>query len=189
MSVTQATFGLVAVNCRCRRFAEPAAIAAAVRGAIADIDPNVPIDSVRTMSSAVGDSVASRRFQAVLLLLFSAIAVTLAGVGVFGVMSCTVAQRSKELGVRLALGASPRSLQRMVLRNSLRLLGTGVVFGMPLASIAGYVFRSLLFDVQPDSPGALAAAAGLVIAVGLAAAWLPAHRTTRINPVATLRVE
>jgi ABC-type antimicrobial peptide transport system permease subunit len=172
-----------------RTTVDVAATTAAVRSAIADIDPDIPIDSVRTLDSVVYESVAGRRFQAALLTFFGAVAVMLAGIGVFGVMSYAVSQRSKELGIRLALGASPRSLQRMVLRNVFRLLGVGIAIGVPLAVGAGYALRSILFGVGPQNPAALVAASGLVVLVGLAAGWLPAHRTTRINPVATLRAD
>jgi predicted permease len=168
---------------------EPAAATAAVRAAITAIDPDVPIDSVRPMDSVVSESVAGRRFQASLLIFFGAVAVMLAGVGVFGVMSYAVTHRSKELGIRLALGASPRSLQQMVLGDVLRLLGAGVAIGVPLAVAAGYALRNMLFGVGPQNLAALAAASGLVVLVGLTAGWLPAHRTTRIDPVTTLRSE
>jgi predicted permease len=172
-----------------RTTGDPATAASAVRAAIADIDRDVPIHTLKTMENVVSESVAARAFQATLLMLFGAIAVILAGVGVFGIVANAVAQRSKELGIRLALGASPASLQRMVLGNVLRFVGVGVTLGVPLAIGAGYALRDLLFGVGPQNPVVLAAAAGLVVLIGVTAAWMPARRALRIDPATTLRAE
>jgi putative ABC transport system permease protein len=172
-----------------RMVGDPAAATATVRAAIADVDRDVPIRAVRTLDSVVLDSVAGRSFQATLLLLFGGIAVMLAGVGTFGVISSGVAERSKELGIRLALGASPGSLQRMVLSGACRLVTIGAAIGVPLAVGTGYALRSTLFGVGPQNPAVLLAATALVVLVGLAAGWLPARRALRIDPAATLRTE
>lgn len=168
---------------------DPAMAASAVRTAIADIDRNVPIHALKSMESVVNESVGGRAFQATLLMLFGAIAVILAGVGVFGVMANAVTERSKELGIRLALGASPASLQRTVLGSALRLVGAGVALGVPLAIAAGYALGDLLFGVGPQNPVVLAAAAALVVVIGIIAAWIPARRALGIDPAATLRAE
>jgi predicted permease len=168
---------------------DPAAATAAVRAAISEIDRSVPIDSVRTMQGRVSESVAARSFQATLLTLFGVIAVALSGIGVFGVMSYAVAQRSKELGIRLALGATPGLLQRMIVGHTLRLVGTGVALGAPLAVVAGFVLRDVLFGVSPQDPRVLIASSVVIVLVALVAGWVPAHRVTRISPVATLRAE
>jgi predicted permease len=167
---------------------DPAAATAAVRAAISEIDRSVPIDS-RTMQGRVSESVAARSFQATLLTLFGVIAVALSGIGVFGVMSYAVAQRSKELGIRLALGATPGLLQRMIVGHTLRLVGTGVALGAPLAVVAGFVLRDVLFGVSPQDPRVLIASSVVIVLVALVAGWVPAHRVTRISPVATLRAE
>jgi putative ABC transport system permease protein len=117
------------------------------------------------------------------------IAVALSGIGVFGVMSYAVAQRSKELGIRLALGATPGLLQRMIVGHTLRLVGTGVALGAPLAVVAGFVLRDVLFGVSPQDPRVLIASSVMIFLVALVAGWVPAHRVTRISPVATLRAE
>jgi predicted permease len=168
---------------------DPVVSASAIRAAIADVDREVPVQSLRTLDSVVRESVAGRSFQATLLVLFGAIAVILASVGTFGVMSNAVAERSKELGIRLALGASQASLRRMVFGSAIRLVGAGVVAGVPLAIASGYGLRNVLFGVGPQNPAILAGAAALVIAAGLIAAWLPARRAIRIDPAATLRAE
>ncbi len=109
--------------------ADPAAMASAVRGAISEIDGDIPVHAVRTMDDVVDASVARRRFEAALLMLFAAVAMTLAGVGIYGVLSYAVIQRTKEIGVRLALGASRGSLQRMVVRDALWLVLAGLALG------------------------------------------------------------
>ena len=168
---------------------DPAATTAAVRTAISEIDRDVPIDSVRTMRGVVSESVAARSFQATLLTLFGVIAVALSGIGVFGVMSYAVAQRSKELGIRLALGATPGLLQRMIVGHTLRLVGAGVALGAPIAVVAGFVLRDVLFGVRPQDPRVLVASSAVIVLVAIVAGGVPAHRVTRINPVATLRTE
>lgn len=168
---------------------EPAAAATAVRAAISAVDSDVPIDAMNTMDRIVAQSVEARTFQVALLTIFGAIAMALSGIGVFGMMSFAVAQRTKEFGIRLALGATPLSLQRMVVNNVVRLLGTGVALGLPLAVVAAYFMRDLLFGIDPQDVRVLVVSSATILLVGLVAGWMPAHRATRIEPVATLRVE
>jgi putative ABC transport system permease protein len=168
---------------------DPAAVVTAVRTAIGQVDPDVPMQTVRKMENVVTESVSARRFQANLLMSFGAIAVILAAVGVFGVMSYAVAQRSKELGIRMALGASPRSVQRMVFIRVLRLVGVGVAFGVPLAVGAGYALRNVLFGVGPQNPVVLSVAAGLIVLVAVGAGAIPARRAARVDPLVSLRYE
>ncbi len=168
---------------------DPSAATAAIRAAISDIDRAVPIGSVRTMQGIVSESLATRTFQATLLTVFGAVALALSAIGVFGVMSYAVGQRAKELGIRLALGATPRSLQKMMISDVLRLVGGGVALGIPLAVAAGVVLRDQLFGVGPQDLRALAASSAAIFLVAMIAGWVPALRATRIDPVATLRVE
>jgi putative ABC transport system permease protein len=168
---------------------DPAAATSAIRAAISDIDRDVPLDSVRTMQGIVTESLAARTFQATLLTLFGAVALALSAIGIFGVTSYTVAQRSKELGIRLALGATPWSLQRMVVSDVLRLVGGGVALGIPLALAAAMILRDLLFGVGAQDLRALAASSAVIVLVAMIAGWLPALRATQIDPVANLRVE
>ena len=137
----------------------------------------------------VTDSASARRFQASLLTIFGGVAVALAAVGVFGVLSYAVAQRSKELGIRLALGATPTSVQRMVIGSVLRLLSAGMIVGVPLALIAGYAMRNVLFGVSPQNPRVLAGSRALIVLVALAAAAIPARRAARVDPLVALRHE
>jgi predicted permease len=163
--------------------------AGAVRAAIARIDRGVPIDSVRTMQGVLSQSVAARTFQATLLTLFAAIALALSTIGVFGTLSYAVAQRSKEFGIRLALGATPWTVQRMVLGNVLRLMIAGVVLGAPLAVGTSHVLRNVLFGIGPYDIRVLATSSALIALVAIVAGWLPAYRATQIDPVTTLRAE
>jgi ABC-type antimicrobial peptide transport system permease subunit len=133
--------------------------------------------------------VEARTFQVTLLIVFGAIAMVLSGIGVFGVMSYAVAQRAKEFGIRLALGATPLSLQRMVVNNVVRLLGISVALGLPLAVAAAYLMRDLLFGIDPQDIRVLLSSSAAILFVGLVAGWIPAYRATHADPIATLRVE
>jgi len=172
-----------------RTGSDPTAAASAVRAAISVVDNDVPIDSMSTMRGIVAESVEARTFQVTLLTLFGAIAVALSGIGVFGVMSYAVAQRRKEFGVRMALGATPLSLQHMVVGNAVRLVSAGAAVGLPLAVTAAYFMRDLLFDVDPRDVRVLVSSSAVIVVVGLIAAWIPAHRATQTDPITTLRFE
>jgi putative ABC transport system permease protein len=172
-----------------RTATEPGAAATAVRAAISAVDSDVPIDAMNTMQGIVGQSVEARTFQVTLLMVFGAIAMALSGIGVFGVMSYAIAQRAKEFGIRIALGATPLSLQRMVVNNVVRLLATGVALGLPLAVAAAYFMRDLLFGIDPQDIRVLLSSSAAILLVGLVAGWIPAHRATQTDPIRTLRVE
>jgi putative ABC transport system permease protein len=172
-----------------RTSVNPATETSAARAAISAVDHDVPIDSVRTMQSIVSQSVEARTFQVTLMTLFGVIALALSGIGIFGVMSYAVAQRAKEFGIRIAVGATPLSLQRMVVANVLRLVGTGVALGAPLAVAAGYVMRDMVFGINPQNVQVLAVSATAIVLVAIVAGWVPARHATRIDPVAALRTE
>jgi predicted lysophospholipase L1 biosynthesis ABC-type transport system permease subunit len=180
---------LNAISFAARTRSDPTAAASAVRAAISAVDSDVPIDSMSTMRGIVVESVEARTFQVRLLTLFGAIAVALSGIGVFGVMSYAVAQRAKEFGIRLALGATALSLQQMVVGNAVRLVSGGVALGLPLAVAAAYFMRDLLFGVDPRDVRVLVSSSAVIVVVGLIAGWIPAHRATHTDPIATLRVE
>jgi putative ABC transport system permease protein len=168
---------------------EPAAAATAVRAAISEVDSDVPIDAMNTMQGIAGQVVEARRFQVTLLTLFGVIAIALSGIGVFGVVAFAVAQRAKEFGIRIAVGATPLSLQRMVVNNVVRLLGTGVALGLPMAVAAAYSMRGLLFGIDPHDARVLLFSSASILFVGLLAGWMPARRATHRDPIGTLRVE
>jgi len=168
---------------------DPRPLANAVESAVSSLDKDVPVFDVKTMDQRVSASLANRRFAAWLLTVFSSIAMLLAAVGLYGVMTQTVLQRSREIGVRMALGAQARDVLRMVLRQGAVLIAVGVAAGSLAALLLTSLMKSLLFGVSPADPLTFLGVAVLLIAVALIATYLPARRATRIDPVTTLRYE
>ena len=168
---------------------EPAALTAAIRETLLALDPNLPLDRVTTMDGVIAESVAQPRFYMLLLVLFAAVALALAAIGIFGVMSFIVAQRKREIGIRMALGAREASVLRLVLGRSLGLIAAGIGIGLIAALGLTNLLRSLLFGVTPLDPLVLAATATLLALTALAASWLPARRAARLDPLVALRTE
>ena len=168
---------------------EPLAVAAAVRSQIRALDSTAVITKVSTVEAELGESMAARRFQALLLALFAALALVLAAVGIFGLMYQTVARRTHEIGVRMALGAQGGDVMGMVLRQGLLLTGIGVVLGVGGALALSRLVRGLLFGIGPADPVSYVAAVLLLGATALVACWLPARRATRVDPLVALRHE
>jgi len=162
-------------------------IAPRVSEAVEALDPQIPVYDSRTMSERVSDSLARERVLMMLLLLFSGIAVTLATVGLYGVLSFTVATHARELGIRKAVGASRLDLYRHVLRGALGVVGIGIVLGLAAALFASRLVGGLLYGVEAFDPLTLAAATALLLAVGLGASLLPARRAAGIDPVIALK--
>ncbi len=168
---------------------DPAALVSAVRQAVSDLDPDLPLTGIGTLEDRVAAAVAQPRFNALLLGLFAVLALVLAAVGIYGVMAFTVSERTAEIGVRMALGASAASVRGMVVRRAVVLAGAGVVLGV-LASIAlTRLMESLLFGVEPGDPRTLAAVSALLFGVALLASYVPARRASRLDPVGALRDE
>jgi predicted permease len=182
-------FALESMTLMVRVRGDPAAMARSVRQALVDVDPSVIIDEVRPMRDVVADSVAGTGRVTWLLLGFGLLALTLAATGVFGVVSFAVASRTRELGIRLALGASGKSIMVLVLRQGALLAGAGTVVGSLLALAAGSAVRSQLYRVPAHDPTVTLAALGTLLLVVLLATCLPALRATRVDPVAALRNE
>ncbi|HMF08549.1 MAG TPA: FtsX-like permease family protein, partial [Thermoanaerobaculia bacterium] len=172
-----------------RSAGDPLALAGAVREQIRQIDPEEPVSRVATLESQVSAVTALPRLQAILLGIMAALALLLAGFGIYGVLSYAVSQDTRSFGIRLALGARPADVTAMVLRGGLKLAGTGLVIGCAGALAATRVLRSLLFDVAPTDPPVFAAIAGLLVMIALAASVLPARRAARVDPSAALRQE
>ncbi len=172
-----------------RTSGDPAAIAAPLRAAMRDVDPNLPLALVRSMPSLVANSVAQPRFLASLLTGFSAVAVALAVMGVYGLLSFSVSQRSREIGVRMALGARPGAVVWLVLGESLLVVTTGAVIGAVAGGMLSTVVRSMLFGVSAGDPATIAYLAAGLVAVSLVASYLPARRAAGIDPVVALRVD
>jgi putative ABC transport system permease protein len=171
------------------RTTTPASVAAGIRAEIRRAAPDLPIQSAVTMDEAVAASVAQPRFRTVLLVLFAAAATLIATCGLYGLMAYAVAQRRREIGVRMALGAQRRDVLRLVLTRALRIVVAGLIVGLAGAAGVTRVLQRFLFGVTPTDPIAFAIVTLLLMAVGLMAAWLPARRATRIDPCAALRAE
>jgi putative ABC transport system permease protein len=168
---------------------EPTAVAAAVRTAIHELDRELPVPPFRTMDDVVDDSTASRRFQTALILMFAVSALFLASLGTYGVISYSVAQRTKEIGIRLALGAARGRVIRDVLVDAVRLVGMGLAVGVPFAVATGYGLRSLLFGVVPHDARVVGVVCLTLTATAILAALVPARRASRVDPVVALRQE
>ncbi|HKR27778.1 MAG TPA: ABC transporter permease, partial [Acidobacteriaceae bacterium] len=153
------------------------------------IDKALPVTDVASLSDAMGESLTDARFRTILLSVFSTIALLLAAGGIFGVISYSVSRRTNEIGIRMALGAEPGSVLRMVLREASMLAGVGIAAGLVGALTIGRFVRILLFGVKAGDPVTIAAAASLLVAVALAASWVPARRAAGIEPMRALRHE
>jgi putative ABC transport system permease protein len=172
-----------------RTASEPLSIAGAVSEVVHRFDRNLPVTRVMTMDRLISDSVSPRRFSSALVAIFAGLALLLAAVGVYGVMSYTVSQRTQEIGVRMALGAQMSSVRRMILGQTLRLTLLGVGLGLAGAVVVARFLTSLLFGVGMYDPVTFLGVAGLLIAVALAASYIPARRAMRVDPIVALRYE
>ena len=165
----------------------PTAMAPAVREALRDVDPDLPLLEPQMLSTRIAETIADRRLALVLLAGFAALALVLASLGVYSVMSHLVAYRTSEIGIRMALGASPGMVLRMVLGHSRRLTLLGIALGIAGAFLASRLMQQALFEVNPADPIIYAAVAAILLLIAEFASWLPARRATRIDPVIALR--
>jgi predicted permease len=166
----------------------PTAVAEIVRQAVHDADPDVPVE-IRAMREVISSAVADRRFTMIVLGTFASIAVFLAAIGIFAVVSYSVAQRTREIGVRLALGATPAGVRRLIVGDAMRAVAPGLVIGGMLAAASAGALRSMLYDVSPFDPAALAAAMFVLASAGVASSLIPAIRSTAIDPMVAIRGE
>jgi putative ABC transport system permease protein len=172
-----------------RSTGEPAGLFSAVRATVADVDPNQPLHNVMTMEQRLADTTTSRRLNSALLGGFAAVALLLAVLGIYGVMSYAVTQRRREIGVRMALGAQRSDVLGLVLRRGLRLTLLGVAIGLVGALALTRYLSSLLFEVRPTDPLTFAVIPLILAAAALLACWLPARRAARVDPMVALRTE
>ncbi|HXT64699.1 MAG TPA: ABC transporter permease [Pyrinomonadaceae bacterium] len=168
---------------------DPASLSSAVRGAIAEIDPTQPIYDVQTLDQLVAKSLGQRRFTLMLMLLFGVIALVLSAVGIYGVMAFAVSQRTQEIGIRMALGASALDVLKLVLRNGMLLAVIGAVMGLGGAFVITRFMSSLLFGVSPTDVVTFALVTAGLLSVALVACYLPARRATKVDPLVALRYE
>jgi putative ABC transport system permease protein len=172
-----------------RSAVDPASLTSAIRAAVATIDKDQPIFDVHTMRELVDNSISTRRLTLVLLGIFSALALILAAIGIYGVMAYTVALRTQEIGIRMALGAQQADVLRLVLGQGARIAFFGVAIGLATAAALARALSSLLFSVSASDPMTFAAVAILLIAVALLACYIPARRALRVDPITALRYE
>lgn len=165
------------------------ALVAAVRRIVRAADPDQPISDVRTMDEVLASDTASRRAQLQVLGVFAVVAVLLSGVGIYGLLAYTVAQRAQEIGVRLALGADPSRVGRMIFTDGMRLALFGIVPGVLAAYAAGRGMSALLFGIAPGDPATFATAVGVILLITFAGSLLPALRAVRVSPMSVLRAE
>jgi predicted permease len=172
-----------------RTASDPASLRVAIERELHGVDGQMPISRERTMTEVLAGAVARQNFNMVLLSIFAGVALVLAAIGIYGLMSYSVDQRRQEIGIRMALGADRGRMLRVVLREGMTLAGLGVVFGLLLAYAMTRLLASLLFGVKASDPGAFAAVAGILTMVALIAAYIPARRATTVDPAIALRYE
>jgi len=172
-----------------RTAGDPLLQASALRSALAEIDPNQPLVRVRTMEDNMAATVAQPRFRTWLIGIFAALALLLAAVGIYGVMSYSVTQRTSEIGIRVALGAQPSDVFRIVVGEGLRLALLGVAVGLVAALVLTRVLQSFLYGISTSDPLTFTGVAVLLTLVGVAASFFPARRATRVDPIVALRYE
>jgi predicted permease len=168
---------------------EPHGLTLAVREILRSLAPDSPLRAPKTMDEIVSESVVGHRFPTILISLFGGIALLIAAVGVYGVISYSVAQRTHEIGIRVALGASRGTILRMVLTRGLRLAAIGAAVGLIASHWLTALLSDQLYGITPSDPATLAGATLVLLAAAFAACWIPARRATRVDPLVALRYE
>src|SRR5712664_1736380 len=183
-------FGEVrSMNLAVRSQTDPASLTSAVIGQIHSLDPDLAVAHIRTMAQVISSSVAGPRFNTLLLGVFAGVALFLAAIGIYGVMAYAVTQQTHELGIRLALGAQPRNVLHLVLRQGVRLAGVGAMFGLAAALVLTRLMASLLYEVSATDPVTFSSVVILLLAIALLACYVPARRAMRLDPMVALRYE
>jgi putative ABC transport system permease protein len=172
-----------------RTSVEPESVTSALRKAVWEIDVNVPIDQIETMKEIVYGSISQSRFRTAMLVMFALLAVFVASVGLYGVLSYSVTQRTREFGIRMAIGASRGAILRFVLFKAAKLIAVGICLGLLGALLLTRLIASLLYGISPFDIVTLACVSVLLATVGLLASYVPAMRGARVNPMDSLRYE
>ncbi|HEY2431837.1 MAG TPA: ABC transporter permease [Vicinamibacterales bacterium] len=167
----------------------PLSLAEAVRREVYALDGNLPVSNVSTLGAVVAKSISQQRFYVLLLTIFASVALALAAVGIFSVLSYAVSQRTREIGIRMALGAPGRSVLTLIVHQAAILIACGVATGLALGLMLSQTLAKMLFDVTPTDPVTFATVAAVLAAVALLASYLPARRATRVDPIVALRAE
>jgi ABC-type lipoprotein release transport system permease subunit len=168
---------------------DPATVRNPVEGVIRELDPTLPTFEVQPMSAVMRESMARLSFMIVMLGAAAAVTLLLGAIGLYGVMAYVVTLRTRELGVRVALGASPRSVTAMMTRQGLALTAAGIAGGLVLFALAARFLRSFLYGVAPSDPVTLVIASMLLAAIAALASWIPARRASRLDPADVLRAD
>ncbi len=187
ISMEQSPYSLMSLALRTD--GDPMSLAPAVREVVASLDKNVPVYGVETLDASIASQVASQRFNMALLVGFAALALLLSAIGIYGVMAYAVGQRTHEIGIRLALGAVPANVLRMILLQGAKLAVIGVVLGVGAGIALTRLLSTMLFEVKATDPLTFAAGALILFAAALAACWIPARRATKVSPLVALRYE
>jgi putative ABC transport system permease protein len=172
-----------------RTTADPRAAVVAVERELRSVDPTAAIENVKTLEQIRDESLASRTFAMHLLTGFSAVGSVLTLVGIYGVLSLSVASRRRELAIRSAVGAQQKDIRKLIFGEGFRLIAGGVLIGVVLAIVLSRVLRSFLFEVQPNDPATLIAVGALFVGVGLLACWVPVRRAEKVDPLEALHYE
>jgi len=168
---------------------DPHGIVGAVRDQVRELDKDLPLYNIRTMDDYLSAAVAQPRLFAVLLAIFAGLALALTTIGLYGVMSYSVAQRTQEIGIRMALGARSTNVLRLVVRQGMTVAGMGIGIGLVAALLATRVMASLLFGIGAKDPLTFAMIALIIAGVALGACFVPARRATKVDPMVALRYE
>jgi predicted permease len=187
LSSRQYAFGMMTFVVRTT--GDPERLGPAAVGVIRQIDPLLPVAAVRPLDEVFAESIARPRLTAVTMTVFAAAALLLAGLGVYGIVSYSVAQRAREFGIRVALGAKPSQIIGMVVGQNLRIVVAGLILGVAAAIPVTRLMRGLLYQVGPNDPVTFVAIGAILAAVAMIAAYLPARRGTQVDPVVTLKAE
>jgi putative ABC transport system permease protein len=166
-----------------------ASLVSSLRTEISSLDPYQPLTGLKTLENSVSSTLQQRRLSTLLLSLFSAGALVLALLGIYATLAYSVAQRTREIGVRMALGARAGGVVRLVVGQGMRLAALGAVLGVGFALLLGRLIAGLLYGVGPHDPAAFSAVVGLLLGAALLACWVPARRASRVDPVIALRAE
>jgi putative ABC transport system permease protein len=172
-----------------RTAGDPLSVTGPARQVLHELAPEIPVYDVRTLRSRTADAMSYARFSALLLALFAGVALALATMGVYGVISFAVSQRTREIGIRMALGAARGDVVRLVVGQGVALAAVGGAVGLGAALVATRVLRSLLYDVAPSDPVTFVAIAILLSGAAVVASWIPARRAARVDPVTALKAE
>jgi ABC-type antimicrobial peptide transport system permease subunit len=181
--------GLGSTYFEVRTAGDPPLLIPSVRRAVAEVDRSLALSAVKTQDQQIDEALVQERLIARLASFFGTLALALAAIGLYGTMAYTVGRRTNEIGVRVALGASRKQILKMVLREAFALVLIGILLGLPLALAAGRLVASQLYGLKASDPLTLSAAIGLLVAVATLAAYLPARRASKVDPMVALRYE